>query len=348
VKKILLLSLVLAGCPDPIESDTDPVVGAGPAEELAWSAPADGLELQGTLTLPERDGPVPVVVLVHGSGPNGRDAVMAGQFNMGFGFELRAFEQIAAGLQERGVAVYRYDKRTCVTGDCAGNGYPTPSGELLVDDFVADGVAAAASLTASEAIDPSRIWIAGHSQGGQLVPAMVRDGGLAGGIVLAGNHDPIDVTLRWQLTHGEDVLRTAGYTDAQITSLMAPVRELADGADAIRDGTWSGGSLGGASEAFWRSWMDAGDAAPGIAASLEQPLVVLAGDYDWNVPPGDVAAWEATFAGNPGPRSATLLPCVTHALNCIAEPDFRQIAPGDVGTEVDARILDAMAAAVTE
>ena len=154
MKKILLLSLVLAGCPDPIESDTDPVVGAGPAEELAWSAPADGLELQGTLTLPERDGPVPVVVLVHGSGPNGRDAVMAGQFNMGFGFELRAFEQIAAGLQERGVAVYRYDKRTCVTGDCAGNGYPTPSGELLVDDFVADGVAAAASLTASEAIDP--------------------------------------------------------------------------------------------------------------------------------------------------------------------------------------------------
>src|SRR5258708_674329 len=63
--------------------------------------------LPGTITIPKGAGPFPVVVLVHGSGPNDRDETIGGN---------RPFRDLAWGLASRGIAVVRYDKRTRVYG----------------------------------------------------------------------------------------------------------------------------------------------------------------------------------------------------------------------------------------
>src|SRR5690606_32751665 len=65
-------------------------------------------ELGGTLTIPENaEGKLPAVILVHGSGPNDRDETL---------FSYKPFRDIAWGLAEQGIAVFRYDKRTFAYG----------------------------------------------------------------------------------------------------------------------------------------------------------------------------------------------------------------------------------------
>lgn len=61
--------------------------------------------LPGTLTIPKGERPFPVVVLVHGSGPNDRDETIGGN---------KPFRDLAWGLASLGIAVLRYDKRTLV------------------------------------------------------------------------------------------------------------------------------------------------------------------------------------------------------------------------------------------
>jgi len=345
----VVATLALAGCPRRSVPTDQPDRGAGPAQELAWSATSGELELVGTLTLPERGTAAPVVVLVHGSGPNSRDHAVSGQLNMGFGFELPMFEQLAADLQSRGIATLRYDKRTCGPfNGCGDNDYPTPAADLTIDVFVEDAASMAASVRLHPGIDPERVWIVGHSQGGQLVPAVVREAGADGGVLLSAPHGPIDELLAHQLGQTEEILRATGASDATIAQATAGLRDMVDKADALRQGTHDGSAFGGASAAFWQSWMDAGDAAPGIADELAVPLVAVSGDYDWNVPPSELGAWEQAFQGDAGLRDTTLLPCVTHALNCVSEPDWQQITADDIGREVVPEVGEVIRGAIGE
>ncbi|MFK7926701.1 MAG: alpha/beta hydrolase family protein [Myxococcota bacterium] len=340
---VVLVACVALGCNGPAEPD-GPVVGAGPAETMEWDAPTDGFDLSGTLLLPDREGPVPVVVLVHGSGANSRDQPMSGQLNFGFGVEIGVFAQLATQLQDRGVAVYRYDKRSCGPfNGCADNGYPAPANDVTVFTFAEDAVAATASLRDNPAIDPERIWVVGHSQGGQLVPQMVRDGQLAGGILLAAPHDPVDEGLRDQLSFTIDLLRESGATQAAIDATTADLKTLVEGTQALRSGTHDSSAIGGASAAFWASWMQAGDDAPGIAAGLDQPLLALGGDYDWNVPSDQLDGWRSAFATHDGVREAKELACITHALNCVSQPDWKLVTPADISSNVSADVSDKIA-----
>ena len=74
--------------------------------ELALPVPSLG-ELPGILTMPKGDGPFPAVILIQGSGASDKDEAVMG---------LRPFRDIAEGLAEQGIAVYRFDKRTYVYG----------------------------------------------------------------------------------------------------------------------------------------------------------------------------------------------------------------------------------------
>jgi uncharacterized protein len=69
-------------------------------------------ELGATLTLPRGNGRFPAALLVHGSGPNDRDASVGA---------TKILRDIAQGLASSGIAVLRYDKRTYTYRDQLSN-----------------------------------------------------------------------------------------------------------------------------------------------------------------------------------------------------------------------------------
>ena len=92
---------------------------------------------------------------------------------------------------------------------------------------------------------------------------------------------------------------------------------------------------------FWQEWLDMGEAARQAGAQSVTPLAAVSGDYDWNVPVNQTEQWHALGLGG------EVVPCVTHALNCVSEPDWQSIGVDDIGTEVAPELVDAVAAALS-
>jgi len=119
--------------------------------------------LAGTLTFPLGKGPFPAVILIAGMGPNDRDYGMMGH---------KLFLVIADYLTQQGLAVLRYDKRGI------GKSTGVYSASLTSQDFADDVKAAIDYLKKRSDIDPKKIGLIGHSEGGmiaQMVAAQNKD-----------------------------------------------------------------------------------------------------------------------------------------------------------------------------
>src|ERR1700728_1918500 len=117
---------------------------------------SDMWKLGGTLTVPVAKARVPGIVLVHGPGPNDRDESI---------FAIRMFQDLAEGLASRGYAVLRYDKRSKIYGE-----EMSESSYTIDDETVEDATRAIALLRKQPEVDPTRIYVLGHSLGGYASP----------------------------------------------------------------------------------------------------------------------------------------------------------------------------------
>lgn len=197
MKSALGLLLLLVACrtpapvaPAPAEPEVAPAVVEAPApvvnekrpqtpvppfpyasEDVTYTNPASGLTLAGTLTQPSEGGPHPAVVLISGSGTQDRDGTI---------FEHRPFAVMADAFTRRGIAVLRVDDRG------AGGSDRGPL-DVTSADFATDVGASVAFLRGRDDIDPARIGLVGHSEGGMIAPMVAaEDHALAGIVLLAG------------------------------------------------------------------------------------------------------------------------------------------------------------------
>ena len=167
-------------------------------EELAFPNDQAKISLAGTLTLPSGQGPFPAAILIGGSGPHDRDETIAGH---------RPFLVIADHLTRNGVAVLRCDKRGI--GKSTGTYYQATS-----EDFASDVQAALSYLKSRKEVDPKRIGLIGHSEGGLVAPMVAaRSKDVAWIILLAAPGLKGEDTL---LLQSQLILRTAGVNDEQI------------------------------------------------------------------------------------------------------------------------------------
>lgn len=150
------------------------------AEEVTIPTPM-GHSLAGTLTLPRRTTDdqrstrrIPAVITITGSGAQDRDEEVP--IVRGY----RPFRQIADTLGRVGIAVLRMDDRGF--GGSGGNAFTATSA-----DFARDIEAGIAWLRARPEIDPARIAVLGHSEGGLIGPIIAsRDSALRALVILAG------------------------------------------------------------------------------------------------------------------------------------------------------------------
>ena len=159
LREQVLVPAVEAFTPYAPEPDIDPDGAGYRSEEVAFPGGAEGVELAGTLTLPDTSGPHPVVVTMSGSGPSDRDESLAPIST------FKPFADLADALTGAGVGVLRYDDRG--VGESTGE-----HGTATIQDFTADAAAALDYLTTRDDVDAERIGLFGHSEGG-LYAAML-------------------------------------------------------------------------------------------------------------------------------------------------------------------------------
>lgn len=134
---------------------------------------SDGSKLSGTLSVPQKhaNATVPAVLLIAGSGPLDRDERVGPN---------AFFADLAADLDAAGYAVLRYDKRGVAKSTTA-----VPRADVVRRNFIDDAESALAVLEADKRIDPKRIFIFGHSEGGELALAVAAEHPEVRGLVLA-------------------------------------------------------------------------------------------------------------------------------------------------------------------
>lgn len=232
--------------------------------------------LPGTLTVPVGRGTFPVVVLVHGSGPNDRDETIGPN---------KPFRDIAQGLASRGIAVLRYDKSTKVHPQSFAN-RPFTVKEETIDD----ALAAVSLLKKTKSIDAERIYVLGHSLGGMLTPRIAKaDPSIAGLIVMAGNTKPFgDVLIeQYEYVLSLDSTTSPAEKEKALDSIKKQVASIENLKPS--DGT-STYSLIGAPPAYW---LDLKNYNPAKSAqSVSQPMLILQGGRDYQVTPDNLDIWK--------------------------------------------------------
>lgn len=162
-------------------------------QEVSFENKAAGAMLSGTLTWPEGyDGkkPVPVVIMVSGSGLQNRDEEVFGH---------KPFLVLADRLARNGIASLRYDDRG--TGKSTGD-----ASKATTSDFMKD---AAAGLELLRSMDGkfSRVGVIGHSEGGLIAFMLAADGRTDFIVSMAGTGVKGDTIIAGQ---SNDALRRTG------------------------------------------------------------------------------------------------------------------------------------------
>lgn len=138
-----------------------------------------GWQLNGVITVPALVDTKAVVILVHGSGPNDRNETIGPN---------APFQDIAMALAQKGIATFRYDKRTFTYGQKLKNDLTLTPDEEVINDVVY----ASQYLRLETSLDTTHLFVLGHSLGGYLIP-QINDQikGIDGYIFMNANARPL-------------------------------------------------------------------------------------------------------------------------------------------------------------
>jgi pimeloyl-ACP methyl ester carboxylesterase len=278
--------------------------------EVGFDNPAGHNHLAGTLTVPPGKGPFPAALLITGSGLQDRDETLMGH---------KPFLVLSDYLTRRGIAILRVDDRSIggSTGDVV---------HATSADFATDVEAGVTFLASRSEIDPRRIGLIGHSEGGLIAPMVAaRDPKVAWIVMMAGPGIPGDQII---LAQQRLIAAAAGVPAADLDKNEAVERRLLQAVEQAPDAV----SAREAAKAILvqNGMADArGDAAAASLSSdwyraflrsdpasalrqLRIPVLAVAGSLDLQVPPAEsMPAIRAALARDPN-ASVVELPGLNH------------------------------------
>jgi alpha-beta hydrolase superfamily lysophospholipase len=142
--------------------------------------------IEGSLLVPDNQMPVPVVLIIAGSGPtdrNGNNPVM----------KNNALKMLATALYQKGIASLRYDKRGIGASRAAG----INESQLRFENYIQDAIAWVHLLKQSKSF--GKVIIVGHSEGSLIGMVAAQEKSVDQFISLAGAGQPADQLIREQL-----------------------------------------------------------------------------------------------------------------------------------------------------
>jgi pimeloyl-ACP methyl ester carboxylesterase len=224
--------------------------------------------------------------MITGSGPQDRDETVLGH---------KPFLVIADRLTRSGIAVLRYDDR----------GFAKSMGDFskaTIADFAVDAEAASVWLRKQPGIDPKRVGLIGHSEGGIIAPMVaVKDPQVAFMVLIAGPGAPLGEVMRAQRAAlgpamglaPEATARQQAVVDKMLAAMHGSKDDAEAEARALAVLKSDGGALGASPQQFagmakqlsssWiRGLMDY-DPRPTLA-KVRVPILAVNGSKDMQVP----------------------------------------------------------------
>ncbi len=151
---------------------------------LSLQTPSGNIE--GTLLIPNVKGPVPIALLIAGSGPTDRDGNNPVMKN-------NALKMLATALVQNGIASLRYDKRGIAASRAAG----LDESKLRFENYINDAIGWVNLLKQNHKFN--KIIIIGHSEGSLVGMIASQQNTVDQFISLAGAGEPADQLIREQL-----------------------------------------------------------------------------------------------------------------------------------------------------
>ena len=304
--------------PQPVRNSTDTDI----------IIPALGFSLAGTMTMPQGVGRLrhPTVVLVAGSGSVDRDEVVAG---------IPIFAQMARALAEQGFIVLRYDKRG--VGQSGGR-----SERVTLQDYADDLVTTIRWLAKRPDIDPRRIAVAGHSEGGAVAMlAAAREQKISSLVLIAAPGTPGAELILEQQRHALDLMKVSDADRQAKIDLQTRLQ-----AAVVTDQGWESipPQLRAQADSAWFRSLLLFDPAK-VMPKIKQPILVIQGDLDQQVFPrhADSLAALARARKKAGPSEVLHLPGINHLLTPAKTGDVSEYS-----SLPDKEITPAVAKAITD
>jgi len=271
-------------------------------------AVGDTFSLGCTLTLPKAGRPpYPAVVTITGSGLQGRDEDLWPTVP-----GYRPFRQVAERLALGGIASLRCDDR----GRDASTGNPAIATTV---DLAGDTRAQVAWLRTRPEINPAKLALLGHSEGGIIGPMLgAEDRRISALVIMAGPGKP-----------GAEILRDQARWPILTQEGLTPEARAA--ALAAADSTVRADS---AAQGAWFQWFYHYDPLP-VARRVRQPTLILQGALDRQVSAGqaDTLARAIRQGGN---RQVTVR--VFPGLNHLFLQSPTDGSPAEYASLTDARV----------
>ena len=245
------------------------------AERRAGQDPDNGFVLAGTLSKPAKAGAMrlPAVVLVGGSGPTDRDELT---------FGIPIFGQLADAIADAGFIVLRYDKR--------GVGMSGGRDEAAtLADYADDVRAAVKFLSERKDVDPKRIAVVGHSEGGIVAMlAAAKDRRIAAlALVATPGVTGAELNLE-QVKHALDRTNRSAADKQATIELQKKIQQ------AVLTGTgWEQlAAYRKQADTPWFQSFLAFDPAK-VMRDIRQPVLIVQGELDTQVAPANAGRLEA-------------------------------------------------------
>jgi len=238
---------------------------------------SDTYTLSGELVIPLSCNNCPVVILVHGSGPNDKDETIGPN---------KVFYDLSMGLASKGVATFRYDKRS--------NLYPeTLEGQFdLYDETINDAIEALYTIKKDTALHFGKHVMLGHSLGAFSMPLIADSLGdqLDGAILFSANARRLEDLIEYQMEY-----LTAW--DGEITKEEADLIKInTNKAANIRIGNYTTETAADSLLAYWpgKFWkgIETYNPVDQVRHNSTTPFYILQGERDYQITMTDFDIWK--------------------------------------------------------